>query len=902
MITNRESLKEKIHEIHNYMRNNGIGYGMNALKVFNFLYGLMKIEDYNQDLFEEKYRFSYLLKLANEDSKKTNEAINNIIGFIFNNEKLKPLIYYEIPDDLTHDVYNDLIKQIYSIKDVEASSNELLSGKVYEYFIGRDQSSISELGAYFTNRRIVDFILNKIDIQLKSDGSIPKMIDMFGGSGGFTTGYMNYLNDNFTIDWLKDINNIYHYDINEDVLNSARLELYCISNGIFPSENNIKKVNSFKCEFSSKFDLIITNPPYGGDKKITSAKKEKRDKVKAYLKKLIDSDIDEDTRRNRKQQLEKIKSEEKEELKQFEKQTVNIDTCSKILQQFASKNKLIGKDKEACSLMLMMELLENNGLAVGVLKEGLFFDGKYKDLRKFLIENYNLKAIISVPQNQFENTSTKTSIIIFEKGSITTKIEFSELIVNTYNQDEFIEYENEIHLSCCKGDIKNIEEIYINTVSKTDILNNTNYSFNSKDYETKSIICGDDFKLVKIGDISKIEFGTRITKKNNIIGIYGVLGGGDITFYTNEYNREGFNIIISRFALSSKCVRLINDKIFLNDSGLSLNIDNDNIKKYIGYYLYNNQYIIYNSSRGTIQNNIDITKLKELEIPIPKTQELIDYWVNKISTPFNLKQEKEKKFKELEEEIKIKIKDIQENSDCDEVKLGDISKFKDGYDFYRNEMDDRNKYIEGENLPLLKIANNEINDYIIINKKYDKFIVNYGDIVIGTKGSCGKIRKINIEKAYHKHGLLKLLDFKINKNYIYYYLLELLNIDYINKIINTSVLSNMKKSKLEEIKIKIPKDKSLIDNLEPLFNEVEDLQKEIKELDETYNNNLQELSKSAIKDEEIEIKEEIKNEDTNSNKSLTVNDLREQCKSLGIKGYSKKKKEELIEMIKNHKN
>ena len=82
-------------------------------------------------------------------------------------------------------------------------------------------------------------------------------------------------------------------------------------------------------------------------------------------------------------------------------------------------------------------------------------------------------------------------------------------------------------------------------------------------------------------------------------------------------------------------------------------------------------------------------------------------------------------------------------------------------------MDDRNKYIEGENLPLLKIANNEINDYIIINKKYDKFIVNYGDIVIGTKGSCGKIRKINIEKAYHKHGLLKLLDFKINKTFTY---------------------------------------------------------------------------------------------------------------------------------------
>ena len=37
-ITNREALKEKIHEIHNFMRNNGAGYGMNALKIFNILF------------------------------------------------------------------------------------------------------------------------------------------------------------------------------------------------------------------------------------------------------------------------------------------------------------------------------------------------------------------------------------------------------------------------------------------------------------------------------------------------------------------------------------------------------------------------------------------------------------------------------------------------------------------------------------------------------------------------------------------------------------------------------------------------------------------------------------------------------------------------------------------------
>jgi hypothetical protein len=45
-ITNSDDLREKIHEIHNYMRNNGIGYGLTSLKVFNLFYGLMKIEDY----------------------------------------------------------------------------------------------------------------------------------------------------------------------------------------------------------------------------------------------------------------------------------------------------------------------------------------------------------------------------------------------------------------------------------------------------------------------------------------------------------------------------------------------------------------------------------------------------------------------------------------------------------------------------------------------------------------------------------------------------------------------------------------------------------------------------------------------------------------------------------------
>jgi hypothetical protein len=43
-ISNKEAMYDMIHSIHNFIRNNGGGYGMNALKCFNLLYGLCKIE------------------------------------------------------------------------------------------------------------------------------------------------------------------------------------------------------------------------------------------------------------------------------------------------------------------------------------------------------------------------------------------------------------------------------------------------------------------------------------------------------------------------------------------------------------------------------------------------------------------------------------------------------------------------------------------------------------------------------------------------------------------------------------------------------------------------------------------------------------------------------------------
>ena len=203
-ITNKEALKDKIHELHNYLRNNGAGYGMNALKVFNILYGLKKIEEKN--LFEKANlkvpdgKFSYLLKLANKNTAESEQKlVEHILGKVLdaiNDSKINDLLMYEIPKKIKGNVFAHIIKEIDNITKIEEECNILLSGKIYEYFIGRDESAISELGAYFTDRHIVDYIYNKLQLTINEDGTIGTMIDMFGGSGGFTTGYINYINDN----------------------------------------------------------------------------------------------------------------------------------------------------------------------------------------------------------------------------------------------------------------------------------------------------------------------------------------------------------------------------------------------------------------------------------------------------------------------------------------------------------------------------------------------------------------------------------------------------------------------------------------------------------------------------------------------------------------------------------
>ena len=265
--SNKEALYDKVHSIHNFLRNKGAGYGMGALKLFNLFYGLKKIEQNNH--FDKtglptNCKFSMIKEKFDENSQGLFNFLNQtVLANITKNHDLYYMLYTYIPDGMRDENIKILINMIEELVNLENEINAQLTGKIYEYFIGRDETAISELGAYFTDRHITNYIYTKLlKPTLDDDGNVHSFIDMFGGSGGFTLGYMNYLNNNYNPNWKNNLDKISHYDMNLDVVKYAKLEYYCLT-GEFPDEN-IGIRNSFEDNFDNKkYHYICTNPPYG---------------------------------------------------------------------------------------------------------------------------------------------------------------------------------------------------------------------------------------------------------------------------------------------------------------------------------------------------------------------------------------------------------------------------------------------------------------------------------------------------------------------------------------------------------------------------------------------------------------------------------------------------------------
>ena len=911
---NRDDLRDYIHNIHNMLRNKGAGYGQNGLKIFSVFYGLKLIQSQlnSLGLTEEQQKildFNELVrraKLKDEIIEYIDTKVLSVLWDLRSKENkenkttynLGHFLFYQIPKDLEDGVWKNLILKINRVPVGYKGVNKVnLSGKVWEYFVGRDSSAISELGAYFSDRHIVLFCLNKVKPTVDENGMVRHVVDMFGGSGGFTLGFASYMRDNYPdIKWKNNVNNIFHFDMEQSVVNMTGLEMFAIT-GYFPSrENNYTRGNSFVAEFAGsnnmlmKWFYIFTNPPYGGDKTNKSAEQIKRDKLITFIKNIekIPEKLNE--------QLKQLMKESNDYKKLQEKQQVNLDSCSKRINNFASTNGITtANDKESCSLILLMDCLAEGGTCCGILKEGVFFDGKYSPIRKVLIENFNVTNVISVPQNAFENTSTKTSIIIFHNTGKTKKVVFSELVVELEEQDVIeIGSDGMVHMIKNKDEIKEVVEKEICTatyemISKPTIIMSKgkkaetkerfDYSLNYKDYKDFKVVCPDGYELKKLGDICEIIDGFAFKSSDFVEKGIPLIQISNINNYMidysdnykkvkkdpkyNKYLVNKNDIVIGMTGNIQEKIAICNsiEEKYLNQRVCALrNFKNDNLRNYV--YVYWNKMNIgsyfQETSNGSLQKNLSKNDLQNLQIPVPKDLtklkkplESLEKLHQSITEATEVIPQKEKAMCDL---IKKLTDEGTKDVDYETFKLGDVCEVKAG--------------------PYLKSYNN--GEYPIYgggnsSGTIDRY-THENDWIIHKDGISKKIISFVRGKFFiNHHGWSITTKNNISKTYIGYYIKNLTQ-DILDKL-TFSVQKGLNQETFYSLQINILKPAVIKKHkLQELFDEVDKMKETLETNKKEYNEQIDKLFDTKDVEEEKAVEVTIKTK-TKKSKNKEVQEI-----------------------------
>ena len=202
------------------------------------------------------------------------------------------------------------------------------------------------------------------------------------------------------------------------------------------------------------------------------------------------------------------------------------------------------------------------------------------------------------------------------------------------------------------------------------------------------------WEIKKLGEVCSINYGTRVVQKKDGGTIFPVYGGGGATFRMDKYNREDC-LVVSRFAMSSQCVRYVVGKFFLNDSGLTIESNSPKLKQsFLDKHIiaYNDK--IYSLGKGAAQRNLDIKALKEVSINYPPIaeQEKIVAELDCLSGIIEKKKQQLKELDNLAQSIFYEMfGDPVENDKGWEMKrLGDISQSQIGITYKPENVSDDN--------------------------------------------------------------------------------------------------------------------------------------------------------------------------------------------------------------------
>lgn len=263
---NSNDLIDIFKSIDNLLRNSGVTAGHERFSDFSSLVFIKLFYDNSKD---DKWK--KLVKLVNSGQDFNVNSIEYI-----NNTILKELKKKYDDDDLFKNLNirsENKIKEIINLLD-EINFSEInsdIKGGAYEYFLARYNTGAKDLAQYYTPRHIINFMVKVIDPKIGN-----KIYDPFCGTGGMLITSYKHLEKkiyneyqdseelNNHINKLKKVS-IFGQEFTS-IASTAKMNMILAGDG----HNNITRIDTFSKPVEKKYNIVLTNIPFGTETEYAS--------------------------------------------------------------------------------------------------------------------------------------------------------------------------------------------------------------------------------------------------------------------------------------------------------------------------------------------------------------------------------------------------------------------------------------------------------------------------------------------------------------------------------------------------------------------------------------------------------------------------------------------------------
>lgn len=579
-----------VQKLHDLMRTNGSITGQKAyydiirilllgfmepyIKPDGKLATLLDVKHYTviPDFEEKNIKYLLLTNLVIESDKEFEERIylvwdmlsmHNFTKNIFPKNKAfnSPIKTLELACGHVHNTLSSI-----NFHDL----NEDIGGAIYEHFVNRRGGGGGQsLGQFFTPRKLINVIMQINQVIFTDEiANIKSIYDPCAGTCGFLTEVYKYLARNKR---QISADNIHGSEIEPDTFANGLMNIMLTCGSIC----NLSNEDSFKNNSSTLYDWIATNPPFG-------------------IKGLKYEDI-----------LGEVKFQPPSSADKTDKPSADKTDKPSVFIPARNMYPIKTNDGSALFLQHCIAKLAFKGICNIVLPAGQLITGKnaYEKIRKYLVEECSLYAVLSVPGGVFDNACVATVVLFFSKYPDSCAA-------------ETIFYETD---QSCKA-FKEVGRVSYDDLAKR------RYVLDWKFYNKSKIISSHGDSTWKIRSLSEITTylpaGKRNSSEGNKKGLYPLYYCSILGFlYLNEYDYEDTEIIINQTNGSGKCaIYLADGKYSVAKSVIRIKADNADTTRYIFHYLSYNKDEVEKLYSGVNQKLLDREEFGKMQIAVPSIE------------------------------------------------------------------------------------------------------------------------------------------------------------------------------------------------------------------------------------------------------------------------------------------